>query len=170
MKKILTLIAMAITAASTLSCGAAWQQTKEEKAREAARTAAYIDNAVRTKSFTIDITRIFPVAFPSRETLNEYQITFDGDKVTCRLPYIGGSRTAAFGNDDISIVLEKQKVLYTDDFSDADEGEYRFLFKANSGRDAWKFTIQIYDNGSAFIGCDSNNKDNIRYSGEVVIK
>ena len=110
------------------------------------------------------------MAYPSRETMNEYQIQFNGNKVSCRLPYMGNSHTASFGDDDISIVLDRQQVNYTDDFSDAGKGEYRFFFQAVSGHNSWKFTVQIYDNGIAYIGCDCNNKDNIRYSGEVNFK
>ena len=155
---LLPLILLGITLL-TASCGASFQERKAAREAEAAAERAAIVRAIENQDFILEITRIMPRGFPSRTSTGEYTLRMQGDVITTRLPYMGESREATYGGvDEISVVFEKEKVQVLKDFTKASEGEYLFQFRGGKSQEKWLVTLQIYDNGSASIGCASGSK------------
>ena len=148
------------------SCGAAMQASRAE--REAERLA-YAE-AIQKGDFILDITQIIPRGYPSRTSTGEYSLRLKESVVDTRLPFLGESRMPVFGgNDEISIVFEKEKVVLQSDFSDARKGEYRYIFQGGKGQDKWTVTLQLYDNGRANIGCASRSGRYMSFIANIVI-
>lgn len=143
------------------SCGAAYQQTKAEKA------ALVI--ALRNSNFNLDVTQIIPVGFPSKNTMGEYSLSLQGNIVDTRLPYIGVSHSPHFGDDDISIVFDKEEVDVKTDFSKASKGEYSYRFKGGKGIDPWTVQLTVFDNGTAYIDCYSDEGRAMHYYANVTL-
>ena len=134
-----------------VSCGVTSTERKAARTAEARELALKIDTSVTNKDFTIVVDRILPMHYPSRSSQDGYTLSVKGNKVTCRLPYFGVSRTPLFGNEDLSIVFKDYETTIMQDFSK--HGEYKFFFKAN--------------NGTAAIGVNCNSRDSISYQGNV---
>lgn len=151
MKTLRNILYFALIGMLLASCGASSNAARSAE-KEAERQA--IVQAIENCDIILDITQIIPRGFPSRVSSGEYQLRLEGDVVTTRLPFFGTSHEAQYGGtDEISIVFDKEKVQLAKDFSDAaKKGEYRFQFKGGKSG-PWTVTLQIYDNGSASIGC-----------------
>ena len=167
MKRITTLIFLLLAVLSISACGTA--SRAERAAQKEAERLAFVQ-ALEKPDFILDITRIIPRGYPSKISTGEYQLRLEGDVVTTRLPFIGNSYEAAYGGvDEISIVFEKEKVQLLTDFSKRAQGEYIYAFKGGRGKDKWTVTLQIYDNGSANITCQTTGGRFMSYFANLVL-
>lgn len=167
MQKVLILILSALT---ICSCGASYQAARAQRNAEKEAERAAIAQALENADFILEVTRIIPRGFPSRISTGEYQLRLEGNVVTTRLPFFGVSHEAAYGGvDDISIVFEKEKVTLLKDFSNGAKGEYRYQFTGGKGKDKWTVNLQVYDNGSANIGCTTTGGRYMSYFANLVL-
>lgn len=167
MKRLLFVFLVVLSVFSVACCGSSSGLSKSERnARKAAEEAMYV-KAIKDRDFTLEITQIIPHGFPSRTSQAEYYLTVKGDVVNTRLPYMGDSHYAVMGGEDISIVFEKEKVSFMQDFSDERKGEYRYSFTGCAERGSWKITLQLYNNGRAHIGCFSPLRGTMSYVAEI---
>lgn len=147
------------------ACGAASPAARAEEEARRVATATAIEKG----DFLLDITQIIPRGYPSRSSTGEYTLRLKDGVVTTRLPFLGESRMPVFGGvDDISIVFDGEKVDLRRDFSDAGKGEYRYQFQSG-GQDAWTVTLQLYDNGRAYIGCNSRSGRTMSFIANVLL-
>lgn len=167
MKLIQRLLFFTLAVMVISSCGAAYQQRRaSEKQAEIKANREALENC----DFILEVTRIIPRGFPSKSSNGEYQLRLKGDVVDTRLPFMGSSHDAQYGGvDEISIVFEKETVNLIKDFSNAATGEYRYQFSGGKGKDRWTVTLQVYDNGTANIGCSSNGGRYMSYIANLVI-
>lgn len=167
MKFIQRLLFFALMVMVIASCGTAYQQ-KRAAAKKAERLV--YTRALENCDFILEVNRIIPRGFPARASNGEYTLRLEGDIVDTRLPYFGSSHEAQYGGvDEISIVFDKEKVDLIKDFSNAEDGEYRYQFTGGKGPDRWTVTLQVYDNGTANIGCSSNGGKYMSYIASLVI-
>ena len=169
MKSIRTLLFLVLAGMIMCSCGASYQEAKERRAAEKEAERAAFAAALQNCDFTLEITRLIPRGYPSRESVGEYRLRLEKDVVTTRLPFLGESREAAYGGDEISIVFNKEKVNLIKDFADADKGEYRYQFRGGEGNGKWTVSIQVYDNGSALIGCQGTGSRYMSYYANLIL-
>ena len=169
MKSIRTLFYLVLAMVALSSCGASYQEAKARRAAEKEAERQAFIQALQNCDFTLEITRIIPKGYPSRESTGEYKLRLEKDVVTTRLPFLGESREAAYGGDEISIVFNKEKVALVKDFADADKGEYRYQFRGGEGVGKWTVVIQVYDNGSAMIGCTGSGSRYMSYYANLVL-
>ena len=169
MKSIRTLFLLMLAILTLSSCGASYQEAKARRAAEKEAERQAFVQALQNCDFTLEITRIIPKGYPSRESSGEYRLRLENDVVTTRLPFLGESREAAYGGDEISIVFNKEKVVLLKDFSDADKGEYRYQFRGGEGPGKWTVAIQVYDNGSALIGCTGSGSRYMSFYANLVL-
>ena len=161
---LLVLAGMIIT-----SCGASYQESKARRAAEKEAEKAAFTAALQNCDFLLEISRIIPRGYPSRESSGEYKLRLQNDVVTTRLPFIGDSHEAAYGSDEISIVFNREKVALIKDFADAAKGEYRYQFSGGEGMGRWTVTIQVYDNGTAIIACAGTGSRYMSYYANLVL-
>ena len=170
MKNIARLIVLLLSLATISSCGASYQESKARRAAEKEAERAATVQALENADFILEVTRIIPRGFPSKISSGEYQLRIEGDVVTTRLPYIGVSHEATYGGaDEISIVFDKEKVQLLKDFSKQNKGEYLYQFQGGKGKDKWTVTLQVYDNGTASIGCSASGGRYMSYFANMVL-
>ena len=169
MKRILYLAVAVAFAVSLCSCGAVSKSERAARKAEQAAEEARIAKAIVDRNFNLEITQIMPVGYPSRSSQAEYYMYVRKDVVDTRLPFIGDSHYAAFGGTEISIVFDKEKVQFIEDFSDSKKGEYRYTFKGCYQNGSWTVILQLYSNGRAHIGCSSPNRGDMTYFADIII-
>lgn len=144
----------------TVSCGVSKVSPVEE--------SRYTD-AILNRNFDLEILSIKPSGFPSKSTLGEYFLKVRGDVVDTRLPFIGSSSQPVFSGEEISIVLENEKVTFSEDFKKASKGKYVYTFEGPASNGSWVFTITLNSNGVAYINCSSPTRGIMNYSAEILI-
>ena len=163
MKNILTVLVLSMAGLILSSCGASYRASQEAERQAIVAT-------LEQCNFNLEITRIIPRGYPSRQSLGEYKLSLKDGVVDTRLPYIGDSYSATFGSEEISIVFKKEKVTVLKDFSlAASQGKYLYQFKGGEGNYKWTVDIQIFDSGSASISCACADGRFMSYYATVVL-
>lgn len=150
------------------SCGVSGQAGREQRRAQKEQERQAMVRALDKADFTLEITQIIPLGYPSRTSTGEYTLRIRDNVVNTRLPYIGDSHMATFGSDEISIVFKNEKVTLLTDFSNAaSKGEYLYRFTGGEGPDPWTVNLQVYDNGKAVISCSSRSGRTMNYYAEM---
>ncbi len=148
------------------------------KAERKAQEKTFVLNSIKNDDFKIIINRIFPTEsqnIPGNNSINRntsdgYYVELQRDTFSCYLPYIGVSRTAIIGGQDISLKADNQKVTISKDRDKKNESNlYMFRFKNENTSERWRATFEIFDDGTAAIRMDESNRDPISYRGEMVV-
>ena len=167
MKNIRTVLIFLLAGLILSSCGTS-NRAERKAAKEAERQA--IVATLEQCNFDLEITRILPRGYPSRQTLGEYKLSLKDGVVDTRLPYIGDSYSATIGGEEISVVFNKEKVTVLKDFSlAASQGKYLYQFKGGEGHYKWTVDIQIFDSGSATITCSCSDGRFMGYYANLVL-
>lgn len=128
-----------------------------------------VEQTLKSEKYTIDITRISPMAMPSKTTTSEYQLKFDNNTLTTRLPYIGKIDQMGMGNTgDLSINVENQKIEIQTKYNEKKKRhELRFRAKDENSNTNCDFFIEIFNNGSCLIRLNMVGRNPISYNGEI---
>lgn len=159
MKKIITLIASAITILGIASCSV------PRTAEEIAATDALITKALNNGEFNFEVTRIYPTKGGPRTSFDGYTLKVKDGVVNTRLPFFGESTLVTYGStDEISITLKDAPVRIT---KEQDKKDWVLKFEGSNERETYQFLLTIFDNGNADLSVFSNNRSTMRYSGEL---
>ncbi len=127
-----------------------------------------IDKMLEMGYYKIDITKIRPMALPSRTTMREYDITVKDHILTTELPYIGKFDSAPMSPQEIRVEIENQKIDYTTKYNEKKKRhEVRFRAKDDNSHDSVDFFLEIFENGTCVIRVSFIGRDPISYDGEL---
>jgi len=144
-------------------CGA-FVQTPEEKAE----TAAMVTKAVEDTDIYIEIDRIQPRVFPQRETMDGYSISIKDGILKCYLPYMGRAEFSFPNEDAIAVDADYVPVNVRTTYDPPRRKCYALLelsFENRYNPEIFYMTIEVYQNGLAYIKVDSQYRDFINYTG-----
>ncbi|MGM9774863.1 MAG: DUF4251 domain-containing protein [Candidatus Egerieousia sp.] len=181
MKKIFAILLVCFAVLSV--SGQAYSQTKRETRKERkARIEKMISDKASSKKFRIDVTRVCPkngVAQNVVYSKDANYIEFNKDRITCNLPYIGGSertQTAAYSsnsNNNLNIFAEHQICTIFGGWQEKD-GCYRFstVFwndnnSSKPGAMQVTLIVQFDKEGSALMMVQINGMESMSYMGEL---
>ncbi|MCQ2116721.1 MAG: DUF4251 domain-containing protein [Bacteroidales bacterium] len=143
-------------------------EKKALKEKKKAEEKARLENALKTCNYKIVINRIYPFGMNAITTNDGYYIKIENGVLDMHVPYMGSSKSAAWGEQRQGIDVEAQKITITSQYYDKNESWiYQFNFINDNRKDNNTCTIEIYDNGNANIRVESNGRDAIQYSGEI---
>jgi hypothetical protein len=127
-----------------------------------------IDKMLELGFFEMEITKIRPMALPSRNTRMEYDITMKDHCITTELPYIGKLDSAPMPGEEIRVEMENQKVQMEVKYNEKRERhEVRFRAKDDNSHNSVDFFIEIFKNGSCIIRLSFVGRDPISYDGQL---
>jgi len=158
------IIAIAFASILLSSCSIFSGMTKEE---QAARAVA-VEKAIADMDFKIDVKTIYPNFGMPIHTANEYELVVKDGKVTSWLPFFGQSRNSAYGGTDSGIKFKDWPITPQVLRNNGKDGHTTIVFNAKSFNDVWHVTVDIWDNGTASVNCDTRDKSIMRYDGELV--
>lgn len=148
MKKIVLIVSLLMSFTSL-----AFSQSEDE----------LVKSSIKSGTFEISIDTIYPQSgMPIHDST--YSVLFKDGKVTTVLPFFGTSDTAAFSQEDSSIVLKDCPVKYA---PKKKKDSYVISFDAKSGSNSWSIEILVWDNGRCDLTCQCPSKSLMRYSGEL---
>lgn len=174
MKKILTVLMIALLAFSTSAFS---QVKKETRAEKKARIEKMVKDGITNKNLFIEITRICPINGVAQNVVygnDGYYIKIFGKTISCSMPYIGNARSVAYGsNSDLSINSDKQEMTLFGGWQEKDKC-YAFqtiFWNGNKtegpGSMQVTLTMQIYTSGEVFAKVDITGMDSMSYVGDV---
>lgn len=132
------------------------------------QNAKLIAKLVDAGSLKIEITKIKPMAMPSKTTRFEYDITLKRDAITTELPYLGKSTQPSVGMRDLMIEMTDQKVDIQKKYNEKrKKHELKFRAKDDNSHSSCDFFIEIFENGLCYIRVSLTGRDPISYEGEL---
>lgn len=132
------------------------------------KNAKVIAKLVNAGFLEIEITKIKPMAMPSKTTRYEYDITLKKDAITTELPYIGKSTEPTVGMRDLMIEMTDQKVDIQKKYNEKKKKhELKFRAKDDNSHSSCDFFIEIFENGLCYIRVSLTGRDPISYEGEL---
>lgn len=128
--------------------------------------AQSIKERIDNKQYTIDVNRMVPVGGQSRHLTSNYSLTIEGNTVISHLPYFGQAYSVPYGGGK-GLIFEAPITVYTISYDERESAE--ISFQTRSEDDVYRFSIQIFDNGSASIQVNPNNRQAIHFYGNLNI-
>lgn len=120
---------------------------------------------VANKSFIFLVTTVLPTGGAARQLTSYYDIKITKDTLISNLPYFGRAYSAPIGTTDGGINFTSAKFEYT--ISDRKKGGWDILIKLKDQDDFKQMSFTVFDNGSASLNINSNNRDPISFNGYI---
>ncbi|CAK7057710.1 MAG: hypothetical protein PARBA_02095 [Parabacteroides sp.] len=138
-------------------------QNKGEKEQLSTEVKEMIDG----KQFTIDVNRALPMGDNSVNLTSSYSFELKGDSAISYLPYYGRAYSVPYGGGD-GLRFEKPIAEYECSYDKKGVANIKFVTRTDDDR--YRFSIQIYPGGSAYINVSPTNKQSISFQGELAPK
>lgn len=145
--------------------------TPEERAARQAEHMAQVKNAVGSQQYKINVREMTPLRSSSINVTGMYYLKVNGNEVTCDLPYLGRDdiphfKTRAERHFDRTITISAPMEGYNLSLMPKQKAGL-ITFSSMDGGKKINFNIQVFSDGSAKMTVDPEDKDEIRYDGEV---
>jgi len=155
---VVSLLAVAIIGFTPLFA----QNKKEIKEK---RIAA-VKERVESRNYEIEVNRALPMGAPSITLTYDYSLKIKNDSVYSYLPYYGRAYSIPYGGGK---GLNFRAPLKKYEMEIDHKGRINIRFETQNSEDHFKFIINIYDNGSANIDVNMQNRQSISYYGDLNI-
>lgn len=149
-----------VSALFLLAAGTSGAQTREEK-KEALK--AYVDEQVEARTFKIDADMAYPMSGRSIPLTSPYGLQMKKDSVDVCLPYFGRAYQIPYGGGE-GLRFKAPVENYS---SELKKDRYRIEFEATTSEDNFKFSVDVYDDGSSNIYVTMRNRQSIHYTGSL---
>lgn len=154
------LLGIALLIGGQSLCAQSKKEKKEQREKE-------VKEMIEGRRFTIDVNRALPMSGRSVNLTSPYSLEMRGDSAVSYLPYFGRAYSAPYGGGD-GLRFEESITNYTCSFNK--KGTAQIQFNARTNEDFYKYTVQIYPDGSANINVTPTNKQSITFHGELASK
>ena len=153
-----------LTAALVISgCGILSSETREERAAREAREAQMVVDGIQNADFTINIDRMYPLR-GTPKTVTSYSVQVKDGVLYSHLPYMGRAWRVPYGGGH-ALNFDAKYGNYSVVQTRQDGYEIRIFVKTDE--DEHLYRITLFDNGSATVDVQSQNRDRISYSGQM---
>lgn len=143
-----------------LVAGTSGAQTREEK-KEALKT--YVGEQVNGRTFKLEAGMAYPMSGRSIPLTTPYGLQMKKDSVDVYLPYYGRVYQIPYGGGE-GLRFKAPVENYS---SKLKKDRYRITFEATTSEDNFRFSVDLYDDGSANIHVTMRNRQPIHYSGQL---
>lgn len=137
---------------------------KLSKTEKCQKQAADVKDSIACRHFTIDVNMAYPQSHSAVNLNTTYSLRLIGDSVVSYLPYYGRAYSVPYGGGNALNFSGKAKNYIV---SYPKKDMTRILFNVTNEEDSYKFTLEIFDNGSSTIDVISNNREPISFSGQL---
>jgi hypothetical protein len=124
--------------------------------------AAKIDSVIHSGSYEIIINQVNPMSGSVRHVSPAYSVRFSGDSTYIYLPYFGRVYSAPIdgeGGIKITNLMNNYKI------DNKKSKNYSINFSSRGTNDTYRFSINVWTTGRAFINVTCNNRHAFCYSG-----
>lgn len=158
MKKILLIITAAVIMAA---CATTDKQKGYDKKKE---KAEMIDKAVSNRDFKISVRTAYPNRGRSVQLTTDFELRVKGDSVMSYLPYFGRAYNIPYGGGK---GLNFNDVMNDFKITQPKRNKKHIEFNVKNDEDTYKFYIDVFDNGNAYINVMPQQRESISFNGDV---
>lgn len=155
MKKFAVISISLIMAATALSCGTTKLTADQQQAMQ---------SALRNRDFSITVDRAYPQSGRSMNLTSLYSLTVKGDSVYSYLPYFGRAYNIPYGGGS---GLNFNGTLKNYNVASGKQGGSVITFQSQSPDGNVEYTVEVGADGGSSILVNSQNRQSIRFSGEM---
>jgi hypothetical protein len=124
-----------------------------------------IKNLLYSQQYIFYAQSVIPSSGRQRFLTSEYTVTISKDTIVSYLPYFGRAYSATLGTTDGGIKFTSVDFDYT--ISDRKKGGWEINIHPKGGQDVQKLNFTVYNNGTAYLFVNSNNRQSISFNGYV---
>lgn len=122
--------------------------------------------SLHNKQFSFQPSTMMPLSGRTRQVSSEgYSLQVKGDTLIAYLPYVGKAYSAPINPSDAGINFTSTDFTYA--VSEGKKNSYKVVISTKDRSYNATFTLTAYDNGSASLYVNSNDKQSISYNGSV---
>jgi hypothetical protein len=140
--------------------GWAQQQKKDRKAE--------IKKIVEAQNYVFKAQTALPTAGATRQLTSDYDLQVSKDTIVSDLPYFGRAFTAPLNPSEGPLQFTTTKFQYM--VSNNKKGGWNVSITPKDLTDPRELIMTIFDNGSASVVVNSNNRQPISFNGYVTAK
>ncbi len=134
-------------------------------AAQQAERALAVENALKTRHYTVDIQMMYPKRDIGRNVASDYSLEVRGDTVVSYLPYFGRAYSVPYGGGkgyNFTAPIKRYQ-----SFKDS-KGRTLVEFVTDNDEDFITYQLMVFDNGQTTIDVIAREREPISYSGELV--
>jgi hypothetical protein len=139
------------------------QNSKKDKQ---AKKEAEIKSLIDSQKYVFKAQTVFPLGARSRQLTTDYDVTVSKEAVVSYLPYFGRAYSATPGSSSGGIDFTSKQFEYS--VSETKKGDWEIVIKPKDTKVARELNLSVFKNGSATLQVNSDDKQNISYSGNIV--
>lgn len=146
-----------------IGAGVTFAQSKKERRKE---KELRVKEIIESENYKIDVTTAYPRRGRMIPLTSLYSLEIRNDSVFSQLPYFGRAYSIPYGGGKglmFKAPMEKYQMIYNK------RGIAKAELTASSKEDKIKFYVTIYPDGSSSIDATMQQRESIRFSGELVI-
>jgi hypothetical protein len=140
--------------------GLAQQQKKDKKAE--------IKTMVESQNYVFKAQTALPTAGAIRQLTSDFDLRVSKDTIVSDLPYFGRAYTAPLNPSEGPLEFTTTKFQYT--MSNNKKGGWNVTIAPKDVTDPRELIMTIFDNGSASVVVNSNNRQPISFNGYITSK
>ena len=123
---------------------------------------------VQEKDFVFVAQSMIPARRGIRQLTSYYDLLLNHDTLRSFLPYFGRSYTAPIGQTKSPLDFTSTDFKYT--VEDRKRGGYEITIEPQDVRNVQQFYLTVFDNGSASLRVNSNDREAISFNGYITKK
>lgn len=167
MKKTLYLILSVILLVNGYCINCSAQNKKMAKTEKYNKQAEQVKDSINNRHFTINVNMAFPQSQRAINLTSLYSLRISGDSIISYLPYYGRAYNVPYGGGK---ALNFTGKAYNYTTVRAKKNMTRVIFNVKTDEDTYKYSLEIFDNGSTSIDVSSNQRQYISFSGDMITK
>lgn len=163
MRKILIFTLLALIALS-MSCCTVSEQTLQRRAEQRAQLSQTIRQQLDDRQYKVKVRQAYPMSGPPIVLSTTYYLHVVGDSISSYLPYFGRAYSVPYGGGkglNFEATISDYQQVWVDDH------QARIDIRVVNEEDDYQFTVEVYDNGPAYIRVLSRQRQSISFSGEM---
>ena len=137
--------------------------TQQQRAEEKARMQKAVTDAVATRHWRVGITSMNAMRYGSQTVTPDFFLELRGDTLRSYLPYLGQAHRAPMMSPEQGLNFEAPLLKYQESKPKAHLSLIEIDVKTQE--DLYRYRIEMYDTGSAYIHVQSQNRDAISFDG-----
>lgn len=128
-------------------------------------TSSKVQNLVNDQRFIFTAESMTPLRGRMQILTTPYDVIVKKDTLICYLPYFGRAYQVPSNPNNVGVQFTSNKYDYT--FSPAKKNSWEIKLVPKDMTDIREMTLDIYNDGSAYLNILSNFRDAISYKGYI---
>ena len=141
--------------------------SQQERAEQRARIRQAVEEAVGSRHFRIDISTMNTLRYGARTVTPDFFLELRGDTLRSYLPYLGQVHQAPVFSPSVGLNFDAPILQLTESRPKANRS--RLDIDVKSQEDTYHYSIELFDNGEAYIRVNPLHRDPVSFDGTLTL-